>query len=113
MVRASVGRRPLGARAQGRRLLVLESLPQALPAALGGVLAGWAAVQLLAPGTDLTTLALASTGTATEGQLRTDPWSLLLPALAVLVLSTGIAAAQAWWTGRRGSVRELRVGDGR
>lgn len=100
-------------RAQGRRLLVLESLPQALPATLGGVLAGWAAVRLLAPGTDLSTLALAATGSATEEQLHTDPWSLLLPALAVLLLSTGIAAAQAWWTGRRSSVRELRAGDGR
>lgn len=42
-------------RAQGRRLLVLESLPQALPAALGGILTGWAAVRLLSPGIDLTT----------------------------------------------------------
>ncbi len=45
--------------------------------------------------------------------LRTDTVSLLVPALAVVALTVGIAAVQAWWTGRRGSVRELRVGDAR
>ncbi|MFJ9584838.1 FtsX-like permease family protein [Streptomyces acidicola] len=102
-------------RAQGRRLLILESLPQSLTAALGGALAGWAAVRLLSPGIDLTAVALATaTDSAPAGaHLRTDPWSLLVPALAVVILTTGIAAAQAWWTGRRSSVRELRVGDPR
>ncbi|MEU5346255.1 FtsX-like permease family protein [Streptomyces sp. NPDC020766] len=103
-------------RGQGRRLLVLEALPQALLAAAGGVLTGWAAVRLLAPGIDLTSIALATpggtppTGTAA---LHTDPASLFLPALTVLLLATSIAAGQAWWTGRRGSVRELRAGDSR
>jgi len=103
-------------RAQGRRLLVLEALPQALLAAAGGALTGWAAVRLLSPGIDLTTIALAAaTGDAPPGgtELRTDTLSLLLPALSVLVLATGIAAGQAWWTGRRGSVKELRAGDSR
>lgn len=103
-------------RSQGRRLLVLEALPGALLAAAGGALTGWAAVRLLAPGVDLTTIALATSGGATAGgtaPLRTDPASLLLPALAVLLLATGIAAVQAWWTGRKGSVTELRAGDAR
>ncbi|WP_435885030.1 FtsX-like permease family protein [Streptomyces tauricus] len=103
-------------RSQGRRLLVLEALPQALLAAGGGVLTGWAAVRLLAPGVDLTAVALATPGdTPPPGTaaLHTDPASLLLPALAVLLVATGVAAAQAWWTGRRGSVRELRAGDAR
>lgn len=98
------------------RLLVLEALPGALLAAAGGALTGWAAVRLLAPGVDLTTIALATSGGATAGgtaPLRTDPASLLLPALAVLLLATGIAAVQAWWTGRKGSVTELRAGDAR
>ncbi|MFE0487457.1 FtsX-like permease family protein [Streptomyces griseoaurantiacus] len=98
-------------RAQGRRLLILESLPQALLAAAGGTLTGWAAVRLLSPGIDLTTLALAAPGAAGVGHLRTDPASLLLPALAVLLLTVAVAAVQAWVTGRRGSVRELRVGE--
>ncbi|WP_445524570.1 ABC transporter permease [Streptomyces cyslabdanicus] len=101
-------------RAQGRRLLVLESLPQALLAAAGGALTGWATVLLLSPGVDLTTIALPSTGASVgENALRTDPLSLALPAAAVLLLTVGIAMGQAWWTGRRGSVRELRVGDAR
>lgn len=101
-------------RAQGRRLLVLESLPQALLAAAGGALTGWAAIRLLSPGLDLTAIAVA--GRPVPGgaaRLRTDALSLLVPSLAVLAVATGVALAQAWWTGRRGSVRELRAGDGR
>ena len=41
-------------RRQARRLLVLEALPQAVLAAAGGTLTGWAAIRLLAPGIDLT-----------------------------------------------------------
>ncbi len=123
LVRAAPERRALLARlrtmgltrAQGRRLLILESLPQALPAAVGGVLTGWAAVRLLAPGIDLTAVALgdALSSAPADTLLRPDLWSLLLPALAVIALTTGVAAAQAWWTGRRGAVRELRAGDPR
>ncbi|WP_312847497.1 FtsX-like permease family protein [Streptomyces sp. WAC 01420] len=99
-------------RAQGRRLLVLESLPQALLAAAGGILTAWAAIRLLEPGIDLTTIAVsASESPAGRAALRTDPVSLMVPALAVVALSVGIAAAQAWWSGRKGSVRELRAGD--
>ena len=101
-------------RAQGRRLLVLESLPQALLAAAGGALTGWAAIRLLSPGIDLTAIALAAHSPPAEtARLRTDTLSLLVPSATVLALATGIAAAQAWWTGRRGSVRELRAGDSR
>ncbi|MFF2012279.1 ABC transporter permease [Streptomyces sp. NPDC058195] len=101
---------------QGRRLLGLESLPQALPAAFGGVLAGWATIALLAPGVDLAGLALFSGPGATApdtAQLRPDAWSLTLPALGVVVLTAGAAAVQAWWAGRRGPITELRSGDPR
>jgi putative ABC transport system permease protein len=101
-------------RAQGRRLLVLESLPQALLAAVGGALTGWATIRLLAPGIDLTAIALATAQTPVgKAELRTDPLSLAVPAIAVLVVAVGVAGVQAWWTGRRGSVRELRAGDAR
>ncbi|MGW1147880.1 FtsX-like permease family protein, partial [Streptomyces sp. NPDC002454] len=103
-------------RRDGRRLLVLESLPPALLAAAGGIAAGWAAVRLLAPGTDLTAVALAAHGgrlPAGIPGLRPDPWSLVVPALAVVALTVGVAAVQAWWTGRREAVRELRWGDDR
>jgi putative ABC transport system permease protein len=65
-------------RRQGRRLLVLESLPQGLLAAAGGTLVGWATIALLAPGVDLTELAVAAvpgTGTIGEATLRADPSS--------------------------------------
>ncbi|WP_225821394.1 FtsX-like permease family protein [Streptomyces naphthomycinicus] len=101
-------------RAEGRRLLILESLPQALLAALGGVLTGWSAIRLLSPGIDLTTIALPSGQVSSAGaELRPDAWSLAVPALVVLTVAVGVAALQAWWTGRRGSVTELRAGDGR
>ncbi|WP_328624177.1 ABC transporter permease [Streptomyces sp. NBC_00353] len=101
-------------RRQGRRLLLLEALPQAAVAALGGLLVGWATVWLLAPGVDLTQLSLASVpGLASEADvsLRADAWSLALPALGVVALAGAVAAGQAWWAGRRGSITELRAGD--
>ncbi|MGW2464232.1 FtsX-like permease family protein [Streptomyces sp. NPDC001761] len=101
-------------RTESRRLLVLESLPQALLAALGGTLTGWTAIRLLAPGIDLTAVAFPSAQNPVTGiRLHPDTWSLLLPALAVVTVAVGVAALQAWWTGRRGSVTELRAGDGR
>ncbi len=101
-------------RAQGRRLLILESLPQAVLAAAGGTLTGWATIRLLSPGVDLTTIALASArAPATDAVLRTDATSLVLPAAAIVLVTVGVAGVQAWWTGRRGAVAELRAGDAR
>ncbi|MEO3975647.1 FtsX-like permease family protein [Streptomyces sp. CAU 1734] len=103
-------------RRQGRRLLVLESLPQVLLAAAGGALVGWAAIALLSPGVDLGRLALASQeGVASLGapRLRAESWSLLLPALAVVVIAASVAGAQAWLATRRTATTELRVGDAR
>ncbi|MFD7326131.1 FtsX-like permease family protein [Streptomyces sp. NPDC059875] len=103
-------------RRQGRRLIGLEALPQALLAAVGGTLVGWATILLLEPGVDLVRLSLATApGLAAfdDAPLRADPWSLGLPALGVVVL-TGVAAAlQAWWSARTGSIKELRAGDAR
>ncbi|MFE9860065.1 FtsX-like permease family protein [Streptomyces sp. NPDC005780] len=101
-------------RRQGRRLLILENLPQALLAAVGGALVGWAAILLLAPGIDLGRLALAGQAASLgQVQLRVDPVSLLLPALGVVVIATAVAAAQAWLITRRTTTTELRVGDTR
>ncbi|GHB69374.1 membrane protein [Streptomyces xanthochromogenes] len=102
-------------RRQGRLLLVLEALPPALLAGAGGALTGWASIALLAPGIDLAGLALASTGglAPVGAELRADPMSLVLPAVCVVLLAAGVAAAQAWWSGRRGTITELRAGDAR
>ncbi|MEU0832750.1 FtsX-like permease family protein [Streptomyces sp. NPDC005969] len=103
-------------RRQGRRLLGLEAMPQALLAAVGGLLVGWATIALLAPGVDLVQLALSSgpgSDVLDTAPLRADPWSLALPALGVVALAAAVAAVQAWWAGRRGSITELRAGDTR
>ncbi|MER5306367.1 FtsX-like permease family protein [Streptomyces sp. NPDC002773] len=103
-------------RKQGRRLLGLEAVPQAVLAALGGTLVGWATVPLLAPGIDLFRLALATTpgfAPLDSAPLRADPWSLVVPALVVVVLTATAAAGQAWWAGRKSSIKELRAGDAR
>ncbi|WP_418957101.1 ABC transporter permease [Streptomyces tritici] len=108
-------------RRQGRRLLGLEALPQALLAAVGGTLVGWATILLLAPGVDLVRLALAAAPDVTtmervtldRAALRADGWSLALPALGVVLLTGAAAGLQAWWSARTGSTKELRVGDTR
>lgn len=100
---------------QGRRLLAFEAMPQALLAASGGLLVGWATIALLAPGVDLAALALAGgeSGSPISASLRADAWSLALPAVGVVVLAAAVAGVQAWWAGRRGSIKELRAGDTR
>ncbi|MEV7420186.1 ABC transporter permease [Streptomyces sp. NPDC089919] len=91
-------------RRQSRTLLLLEALPQTLLAAAGGLLTAWATIRLVAPGIDLTRLALtaaAEPGTADGIALHADAWSLALPAAGVVALSVAVAAAQAWWPDRR------------
>ncbi|MEU3936865.1 ABC transporter permease [Streptomyces sp. NPDC029044] len=98
---------------QGRRLLSLEALPQTLLAAGGGMAVGWATVGLLAPGIDLDRLALADASGVTppDAVLRTDLWSLALPAAGAMLLAGAVAVAQAWWAGRRTPISHLRAGD--
>ncbi|MFJ6614068.1 ABC transporter permease [Streptomyces sp. NPDC091289] len=101
--------------AQGRRLLAFEATPQALLAAGGGLFTGWATIALLSPGVDLVPLALAGVEGSDTGPvaLRTDLWSLGLPAAGVVALAAAVAGVQAWWASRRGSITELRAGDSR
>lgn len=101
--------------AQGRRLLAFEATPQALLAAGGGLFTGWATIALLSPGVDLVPLALAGVAGSDTGPvaLRTDLWSLGLPAAGVVALAAAVAGVQAWWASRRGSITELRAGDSR
>ncbi|RPK84154.1 MULTISPECIES: FtsX-like permease family protein [Streptomyces] len=100
---------------QGRRLLAFEATPQALLAAVGGLFTGWATIALLSPGVDLVPLALAGVAGSDTGPvaLRTDLWSLGLPAAGVVALAAAVAGVQAWWASRRGSITELRAGDSR
>ncbi len=100
---------------QGRRLLAFEATPQALLAAGGGLLTGWATIVLLSPGIDLVPLALAGVAGSDTSPvtLRADLWSLALPAAGVVALAAAVAGVQAWWASRRGSITELRAGDSR
>ncbi|MFI8187181.1 FtsX-like permease family protein [Actinacidiphila glaucinigra] len=99
---------------QRQWLAVLETLPQVLLGALGGILVSLATVSLLRPAVDLTALAFSSraSGADISGTvLRTDPASLLLPAAGLVVLAGVVLAVQAWLTGRRGEGTELRMGE--
>ncbi|MBQ1108143.1 ABC transporter permease [Streptomyces sp. 404i] len=100
---------------QGRKLLAFEATPQALLAAGGGLFTGWATIALLSPGIDLVPLALAGVAGSDTSPvlLRTDLWSLALPAAGVVALAAAVAGVQAWWASRRGSITELRAGDSR
>ncbi|MCM2419446.1 FtsX-like permease family protein [Streptomyces sp. RKAG293] len=101
-------------RRDGRRLVFLEMLPQALLAAIGGVLVGLAVIPLLGPGVDITALAFGSDPgtTAPAGLgLRVDPLSLALPSFGLLALACVVLLAQVWVTGRRRESTDLRVGD--
>ncbi|WP_097882190.1 hypothetical protein [Streptomyces sp. st140] len=100
---------------QGRRLLAFEATPQALLAAGGGLLTGWATIVLLSPGIDLVPLALAGVAGSDTSPvtLRADLWSLALLAAGVVALAAAVAGVQAWWASRRGSITELRAGDSR
>ncbi|SHK96844.1 FtsX-like permease family protein [Actinacidiphila paucisporea] len=101
---------------QSRRLVLLESLPQVLLAAVGGVLVGLAVVPLLGPGIDLHALTFGSSGRETPQPstgigLRADPWSLALPSAVLLLLACAVLLGQAWLSGRRRESTELRAGD--
>lgn len=100
---------------QGRKLLAFEAAPQALLAAGGGLFTGWATIALLSPGIDLVPLALAGVAGSDTSPvlLRTDLWSLALPAAGVVALAAAVAGVQAWWASRSGSITELRAGDSR
>ncbi|SEN23821.1 FtsX-like permease family protein [Actinacidiphila rubida] len=101
---------------QSRRLVLLEMLPQALLAAIGGVLVGLAVIPLLGPGVDLRSLTF---GTGPQSLapvdfglgLHADVWSLALPSAGLVVLACVVLLAQAWVSGRRRESQELRAGD--
>jgi putative ABC transport system permease protein len=101
-------------RRQCQALALLEMLPQALLAAIGGIAVGLATVALLRPGVDLTALAFTTrkpAGDLAGTVLRADPASLVLPSTGLLALACAVLAAQTWLTGRRGEGTDLRMGD--
>ncbi|MFE1794434.1 FtsX-like permease family protein, partial [Streptomyces sp. NPDC059525] len=96
-------------RRQGVALILAEALPQTLAAALGGALAAAAAVALLGPAMDLSTLVGASAPTG----VRLTPGAVLAPALGLAALVAAAVLLEAATSGRRQITTELRAGDQR
>ncbi|MET8749952.1 hypothetical protein ABZW32_07665 [Streptomyces sp. NPDC004667] len=94
---------------QGLALILAESLPQALAAALGGGLVAAAAVALLGPSVDLSTLV----GSAVPTGVRLGVWPVLAQSLGLAALLVLTVAAEAAISGRRQITTELRAGDPR
>ncbi|WP_133259902.1 ABC transporter permease [Streptacidiphilus pinicola] len=94
---------------QGLRLILAESLPQTLTAALGGGLAATAAVLLLGPTVDLSPLV----GTPVPTGLTLTAPPILEQTLIVAGLVAVAGLAEATVQGRRQITVELRAGDGR
>lgn len=102
--------RTMGLRPRQAVLLILtESVPLALAAALGGALVAAGAVALLGPAVDLSTLVGAEVPTG----IRILARPVLVQALGLTVLVVGAVLAEAAISGRRQITTELRAGDQR
>ncbi|MFI5641763.1 FtsX-like permease family protein [Streptomyces goshikiensis] len=94
---------------QGIALILAEALPQAVAAACGGGLLAAAAVALLGPAVDLSSLV----GTPVPTGLRVLPRPLTTQTLALAALAVLAVLAEAAVSGRRQITTELRAGDSR
>ncbi|MFF5703012.1 hypothetical protein ACFY7H_10970 [Streptomyces sp. NPDC012794] len=94
---------------QGVALLLTESLPQVLVAPLGGALTAVAAIALLGPSLDLTTLV----GAPVPAGLGLGLRPVLAQALGLAGLVAVAVLAEAAVNGRRQITTELRAGDRR
>ncbi|WP_371495920.1 hypothetical protein OG871_09565 [Kitasatospora sp. NBC_00374] len=94
---------------QAVALLLAEALPQALVATVGGAVTAVAAVALLGPAVDLSSMV----GTPVPTGLRPAVLPVLVQALAVAALTTVGVLAEAAVRGRRQITTELRAGDSR
>ncbi|WP_328296961.1 hypothetical protein OG389_03480 [Streptomyces sp. NBC_00435] len=90
-------------------LILTESVPLALAAALGGALVSVGAVALLGPALDLSTLV----GAKIQAGLPVLVRPVLTQALGLAVLVAGAVLAEAAISGRRQITTELRAGDQR
>ncbi|GAA0317962.1 FtsX-like permease family protein [Streptomyces polychromogenes] len=96
-------------RRQGVALILAEALPQTLAATLGGALTAAAAVALLGPAMDLSTLVGASAPTG----VGLFAGAVLTPALGLAALVAAAVLVEAATSGRRQITTELRAGDQR
>ncbi|MFE2175100.1 hypothetical protein [Kitasatospora sp. NPDC059462] len=94
---------------QGLTLILVETLPQTLVAAVGGGLVALAAVALLGPSFDLSILV----GADIARGLPVDVAAVALPTLGLAALVSAGIVAEAFIAGRRQITTELRAGDQR
>ncbi|MGW1773429.1 hypothetical protein [Streptomyces sp. NPDC002104] len=94
---------------QGVLLILVESVPLALAASIGGALLAVGAVALLGPAVDLSTLV----GTRVPAGLPVLVGPVLTQALGLAALVAGAVLAEAAISGRRQITTELRAGDQR
>ncbi|MEV6107091.1 FtsX-like permease family protein [Streptomyces sp. NPDC051940] len=98
--------------AHGRRLLVLEALPQLLAGAAVGLALSVVAIRLVGPGLDLGAMATAlHRPSDAPVRLHADTVSLLVPSLTVPALAMAAVVFQAWWGWRKRATEELKAGD--
>ncbi|MFE6081473.1 hypothetical protein [Streptomyces virginiae] len=96
-------------RRQGVALILAETLPQTLAATLGGALVAAAAVALLGPAIDLSTLV----GAHVPNGVRLTAGPVLTQALGLAALVAAAVFVEAATSGRRQITNELRAGDQR
>ncbi|RPE37035.1 hypothetical protein [Kitasatospora cineracea] len=94
---------------QGLAVILLESLPTALGAAVAGALLATAATLLLGPAVDLSALV----GVPAPGGVAPSARSVLTWSAALAVLFAATALAEALVSGRRQITVELRAGEDR
>ncbi|HEY1619540.1 MAG TPA: FtsX-like permease family protein [Streptosporangiaceae bacterium] len=93
--------------AQGRWLLMAETLPEIVLAVLAGSACAWALALIVGPDLNLAPF----TGSAAGVPVRPEPVVLAATAAGLLVVAMATLTGQALVAGRRGVARALRIGD--
>ena len=92
---------------QAQLMLVTETLPEVVAAAIGGAACAWLLVPLIGPSVDLA----AFTGAGPGVTVVSAPFPLAAAAIGLVLASLLVLAAQAVVSYRRGSARALRIDD--
>jgi putative ABC transport system permease protein len=92
---------------QAQLMLVAETLPEVVAAAIGGAACAWLLVPLIGPSVDLA----AFTGAGPGVTVVSAPVPLAAAAIGLVLASLLVLAAQAVVSYRRGSARALRIDD--
>jgi putative ABC transport system permease protein len=92
---------------QAQLMLVAETLPQVVAAAIGGAACAWLLVPLIGPSVNLA--AFTQAGPAVT--VVSAPFPLAAAAIGLVLAALLVLAAQAVFSYRRGSARALRIDD--